>query len=289
MIHPATDSPWDVHAARWHRVGCPLRPGVQDLEVFQEVLTRFARQHERVHALLLGVTAELTGLDWPANAALVAVDSSRAMLRQHWSAPRGIASFAVLGRWEQMPLQQDSIDLVCADGSLSIQANEAALAAVLGQLAHVMRDAGLVVLRTFVRPEVRESPDHVIAAMRRGEIGSFDVLKWRLLMSLHESSTEGVVLHAVHQTFREAVPDSLELAGQLDWPVAGIDTIESYRNASGRYFFPSLAQLRTLLGEHFAELNCHVPGYELGHCCPTLVLRRKATLEYQNHSSRARA
>jgi hypothetical protein len=57
------------------------------------------------------------------------------------------------------------------------------------------------------------------------------------------------------------VPDSSELARQLGWRVESIDTIESYRDASGRYFFPTLVQLRQWLHEHFIEVACSVPGY----------------------------
>ena len=269
-------SVWDVHAARWHSVGPPLRPGIADLQAFQRALTNLACEREHVRALLLGVTPELTGLDWPVHSELVAVDHSQAMWRRHWSPPHGIASTMILGEWRQMPLRSESMDGVLADGSLSIQSNSNDLAELLAQLARVLRDEGRLIVRTFVRPQVRERPQQVIAALRRRECGSFDAFKWRLLMSLHRSSAEGVALNCVHRAFHRAVPDPRELSQQLGWSEDSIDTIESYRDARGRYFFPSLAQLRELLREHFVELDCSVPDYELGSCCPLLVLSRKA-------------
>ena len=44
----------------------------------------------------------------------------------------------------------------------------------------------------------------------------------------------------------------------------------------GRLWFPTLSQARALLAEEFVELDCHVPGYELGACFPTLRLAPRA-------------
>lgn len=270
----ANDSPWETHASRWQHVGAPLRPSAQDLKIVQETLARCADTPDTVHALLLGVTAEITALTWPSNTTLVAVDTSQAMIQRHWQAPRSIHAFPVLGRWQRMPLQSQSIDFTIADGSLSIQANAAALSAVIASLAHTMRPRATFVLRAFVRPASSETPDQVFQAMHGGQIGSFAVLKWRLLMSLHESSNEGVPLRQVYKTFRTLAPSSQQLSKQLGWPAASIDTIESYRGTAARYFFPTLIQLRELLARYFDEMSCHIPSYELGHCCPTLVLSR---------------
>ncbi len=134
---------------------------------------------------------------------------------------------------------------------------------------------GRLVMRTFARPEIRETPERVLHDLRQNRIGSMHVAKWRLAMSLHGALSSGIQLNSVWRVFRDAEPDSQSLSLRTGWPIAEIDTIEAYRGVSTRYLFPTLAELRELMSEDFAEESCHFPTYELGHCCPTLVFEPK--------------
>jgi hypothetical protein len=275
LNHGAVASPWEKHAAQWNHIGPPLRPCPQDLQFVQTEVNDIARARNRVEALLLGVTVELTGISWPANCSLTAVDSSRAMLIQRWRAPPGIKSAAIQGLWEQLPVPRKSSDLVLADGSLSASPNARGVAEVLCELAAVLSPGGRIVTRVFIRQETEPTPGEVIDAMRRGEYGNFHVFKFRLLMALHNSPTEGVLLNAVYQTVCDAIPDRAAVARKLGWPLESVNTIDAYKDVSGRYFFPCLAQFRELMGTDLRELDCLVPTYEMGERCPTLVLSRQ--------------
>ncbi len=271
----AVASPWEKHAGQWNHIGPPLRPCPQDLQFVQTEVNDIARARNRVEALLLGVTVELTALSWPANCSLTAVDSSRSMLIRRWRAPAGIKSAALQGLWERLPVPRKSLDLVLADGSLSILPNARGAAEVLRELAAVLSPGGRIVTRVFIRQETEPTPGEVIDAMRRGEYGNFHVFKWRLLMALHDSPTEGVLLNTVYRTVCDAIPDRAAVARELGWPLESVNTIDAYKDVSGRYFFPCLAQFRELMGGDLRELDCLVPTYELGERCPTLVLSRK--------------
>ena len=271
----AVASPWEKHAAQWNHIGPPLRPCRQDIEFVQTEVNHFARARNRVEALLLGVTVELTGISWPLNCSLTAVDSSRAMLIQRWRAPVGIKSAAIQGLWEQLPVPRKSLDLVLADGSLSTLPNARGVAEVLCELAAAISPGGRIVTRVFIRQETEPTPGEVIDAMRRGEYGNFHVFKFRLLMALHNCPTEGVLLHSVYETVCNAIPDRAALARELGWPLESVNTIDAYKDVSGRYFFPCLAQFRELMGGDLRELDCLVPTYEMGERCPTLVLSCK--------------
>jgi len=271
----AIASPWEKHARQWNHIGPPLRPCPQDQQFVQTEVNDIARARDRVEALMLGVTVELTAINWPANCSLTAVDSSRAMLMQRWRAPAGIKSAALQGLWEQLPVARKSLDLVLADGSLSILPNARGVAEVLHELAAVVSPGGRIVTRVFIRQETEPTPGEVIDAMRRGKYGNFHVFKWRLLMALHNSPTEGVLLNTVYQTVCDAIPDRAAAACELGWPVESVNTIDAYRDVLGRYFFPCHAQFRELMGADLRELDCLVPTYELGERCPTLVLSCK--------------
>ena len=68
-------------------------------------------------------------------------------------------------------------------------------------------------------------------------------------------------------------PDPLQMRAPGARRDAGhLTTVEVYRGSPAVYSFPTLAELRAELAADFEELSCHVPGYELGERCPTLVL-----------------
>jgi hypothetical protein len=268
-------SPWGRHSVRWEHIGYPLRPCPGDVQFVQSEVQRISRERAHVDVLLLGVTVELASLDWPANCSLTAIDSSRAMIDRLWRPPAGIESSAIEGLWNQLPLAPKSVDIVLGDGSLSSLPDACAIGAVLRQLAMVLDHGCYLVPRVFVRPEIPETPGRVIDALRSGGIGSFQVFKCRLLMALHGTGTEGVLLTKVYDTVCEAIPDRAALARTLGWSLESIDTIESYKDTIWRYCFPRPSQFRELAALDFLELNCHLPTYELGGQCPTFVLRRK--------------
>ena len=268
-------SPWERNCAQWQHLGYPLRPGPADVAFVQNEVDRIAQARDRVNALLLGVTVELTSLAWPANSSLVAIDSSRAMIARSWRAPPGIESSAMEAFWDQLPLSQKSIDLALGDGSLSALPNANAVTSVLHQLATVLDHGGYLVTRVVVRPQIAETPGHVIDAMRTGTMGSFQVFKFRLLMALHGAGIDGVMLSAVYDAVCNANPDRAALARALGWPLDASNTIDAYRDSSWRYFFPRVSQFRELTAVEFLEVDCHEPTYELGRQCPTFVLRRR--------------
>ena len=94
-------------------------------------------------------------------------------------------------------------------------------------------------------------------------------------MALQVSDVSGVVLDSVWCAFRDGSPSSAALAASTGWAVPTIETIEAYRGATSRYFFPTLRQLRRLIAPWFIELACEIPTYELGERCPTLTLERR--------------
>jgi SAM-dependent methyltransferase len=229
-----------------------------------------------MRVLLLGTTQELLNLRWPSEAWILAIDSSDAMLRARGPRPdSSMRAGAVCGNWCNLPVPPRQTDLALADGSLAVLSNSTSIVKVLAEVAGALAQDGRFVVRAFVRPETAESPETVCDDLLSGRIGSIHAAKWRLAMSLHGTLNEGVELDAVWRAFRRAVPRADALAGRLGWSRSAVDTIEAYRGLDARYFFPTLTELRELFASTFSELRCHVPGYELGERCPTLVLVKR--------------
>ena len=68
---------WDRIALRW-RIAEPLAPGREDIAWFEHQAARYEAEAKR--ALLLGVTARIATMRWPAGTSLVAADWSSNML-----------------------------------------------------------------------------------------------------------------------------------------------------------------------------------------------------------------
>jgi hypothetical protein len=75
----------------------------------------------------------------------------------------------------------------------------------------------------------------------------------------------------IWRAFEQLVPDRTALS----WSEDTVATIDAYRESDIAYSFPTLAEARAAL-HGFVETACHVPRYELGDRCPTLIFQRPA-------------
>lgn len=266
---------WGQHALQWSRIGPPLRPAPQDIGFLQEVVADWALRAKNVEtrALLLGVTPEVIDMAWPRPTRLVAVDRSLPMIRHVWSLHSHNEAQAVCADWRSMPLPDRSCHIAIGDGCLSLLDFPNGYHAALNSIRHVLDPEGLFVMRFFVRPSTAENPAQVFKDLEAGRIGNFHVFKWRLAMALHPDTGQGVRLGDIWDAWNAAVPAPEKLAAKLGWPLGSIATIQVYRGVDTRYTFPTLEEVRDIVGTYFAEQTCHFPTYELGDRCPTLSFR----------------
>jgi hypothetical protein len=264
---------WNQHARQWSLIGSPLRPVIEDIELLETEFGDWCVSNALTapRALLCGVTPEVAGMRWPAGTRLVAVDHSRSMISGVWPGAE-TPGIAVCGDWLRLPLADASRHLLVGDGCYSLLVGRAQYAAFAAELRRVAADHALLAMRYFVRPEVSETMAEVIDALRQRRIGNFHVFKWRLAMALHGTLEQGVRLSDVWETWHDAVPDPEKLANHLGWPAAVVNTINNYRNVETRYSFPTLAEVRASTGA-FEITAMHMPAYELGERCPTLIMR----------------
>ncbi|NEZ03245.1 class I SAM-dependent methyltransferase [Wenzhouxiangella sp. XN201] len=265
---------WTQHARQWQFVGSPLRPGAEDITTAARFIER---QHARggrsgLQSVLLGVTPELVSMAWPLHTRLLAVDRSPGMIRSVLPGRSGTDVDAVCGNWLDLPLPAASVDCVVGDGCFTVLESLAAHRALSREVRRVLDRDGFFVIRLFVQLPEPESVDQVFDELSAGAIGNFHVFKWRLAMALQRSQQSGVGVHEIWRRWQQAGISAQSLSQRTGWGVDEIRTIEAYRDAPARYTFPTLAQAREVLHADFRELACHVPDYELGQRCPTLLL-----------------
>jgi SAM-dependent methyltransferase len=265
-----------AHARAWDRLGPPLRPSPEDVRRFAEGVADAAAARAgagaKFQGVILGVTPELALMPWPARTHILAVDQSQPMLDAIWPAARvAHPARAVRRDWTDLPLDAGAADAVLGDGCYALL-EPAHQRAVSREVRRVLAPHGRFVLRVFVRPERGETPDGVFAELEAGRIGSFHAFKWRLAMALQGEREDGVAVREVWEAWQARGLDRDALARRLGGRRDSIDSIDAYREAASRLWFPSLEGARRALGEQFRELACERPGYELGERCPIFRL-----------------
>lgn len=267
---------WPIHARQWPLLGRPLRPGPEDVAPIEaEAASMHAVDPSApLRALLLGVTPEIATMRWPAPTELLAVDRCAGMIALVWPTsglPRDAR--AVRGDWRALPAGDGSIDLAMGDGSLTPVAWPDDYRAIVAELRRVVRVGGRCVLRLFAAPREREDLAAVARDLESGRIASFHAFKWRLAMAVADGAPN-VRLADVWAAWREVVRDPPALLARLGWPASLLATIDVYRDAPASYSFPPVDDVVRAFADGFVEVARHVPRYELGDRCPTLVFRR---------------
>jgi SAM-dependent methyltransferase len=259
---------WPTIARLWEKLGPPLRPSPEDVEVVERV----AGEADARRVLLLGVTPELATCAWPEGALVTAVDRSTEMIAHVWPSSRvrpGVRALA--GDWRALPLEDGSVDLVAGDGVFTVISYPADARLLIEELARVLGGRGRFVVRAFVPPASPESPDDVVRDLRAGRIRGFHAFKWRFLMSLVPPGSTRVKLGDAWEAWNGLVPDPAATVRALGWSEDVLATIDAYRGAPTAYEFPSVARIVEIASPRFVLRATHVQGYELGERCPTLA------------------
>ncbi|MBI5790977.1 MAG: hypothetical protein HZA63_05860 [Rhodocyclales bacterium] len=271
---------WNRNATQWQLLASPLRPCAEDVALYSAGLQRWRSQSGDFSSrvLLLGVTQELRAMDWSVDTDLLACDRSLAMIRAIWplAAFGGAHAAPVCADWRALPLPAGSRNIAIGDGSASALATLADLRLAAGEIERVLVPGGALILRLFLRPALTESLELVAREAAAGRIGSFHAFKWRLLMAVQRDANEGVRLGDAWDAFRANFADRAALARQTGWAPEAIATIDTYRNADGRYCFHTLDEFAAAIAPAFSLLSVDYPGYELGERCPLIVARRRA-------------
>lgn len=264
---------WNEHARQWSYVGPPLRPSAEDVQLIERMLLRENSGTLSPEGVLLGVTPELAGMNWPANTTLTAIDRNQAMIDGVWpdSGLPANAS-AICGDWLNTPFEDRSKDIIVGDGCFTLLSFSEHYHPFLSEIKRILSDQGVFIIRHFCRPASAEKPQDVFDNLEQGKIGNFHVLKWRLAMALHGTLEEGVSVNDIWECWHQQGYSPEQLSAELGWPVESIRTINNYKNSEAVYTFPTVSEIASITAEYFHELDRVYLDYELGDRCPTFLL-----------------
>ena len=271
-IPPSGPDPWSAVATDWSRFQPPFQPHPDDTAVIERVARMLHERRGSLDAAILGLTIETAISAWPQSTRLRAFDGSADAIAILWP-PDGTPSdaSAECARWTALPVADQALDLVTADGSLVCVDYPDGARAVFEEVHRVLRPGGRFVARTFLRPAQPEALATILADLESGQIDNPFVLKLRVDAALHDGLS-GFSMHEKWLLWRELFPDQEATARRFGWPLRTFALPASFETQDLRFVYPTIDELRAIFSSCFRELELCVGRYELAERCPTLVL-----------------
>jgi SAM-dependent methyltransferase len=235
-----------------------------------------ARPSVPLRTLLLGVTPDIARSPWPEGSSLLGVDGSFPMVRGLWPRDMNGNRWAACGDWADLPVRDGACDIVIGDGSLNCVRFPDGLRSIAASVARVLCADGWFIARCFARPDRRETPGQVFAAIGARAYPSFHHFKFRLLMAMQPNAREGVCVGDVYEYWKSRRLDESSAVALTGWEIPHIRTMDLYKDSGTIHTFPTIDEMRSVLSEFFEEIDIATPSYALGERCPTLVLRQRA-------------
>jgi SAM-dependent methyltransferase len=264
---------WDRIALRW-RIAEPLAPGREDIDWFEDRTVRYGSTSNR--ALLLGVTAGIATMRWPAATTLVAVDWSPGMLKNVWPAEGTPDSTRVVcADWRELPVADASVNLMVGDGCYTAIGTMANAALLNAEMRRVLEPEGLVLMRCFCRSAAGLEIDYLFDELFARRIGNLDLFRWLLAMALQGACATGVPVRAIWDQWARRVPDARSLQARMGWTDDALENMERMAVATMNYSFATLDELLRVAAPGFEIIDHDTPSYAWGELFPRIVLRAR--------------
>jgi hypothetical protein len=263
-------------ARQWSLLGPPLRPCAADIAVMERAVRAEGDRcaPRPLRGVLFGVTPEIAEMAWPPGSELLAADRSPEMLEAVWPGDRP-GRRAVCGDWIELLAAHAPFDVAIGDGNLTTLDFPDEWERLARSAYEALSEAGVVIVRCRILPEVTETPEGIFRDLSTRRIGSFHAFKLRLAMALQPAPGTGVRLHDVWQCWRDSGVNEARLQADTGWPLEVIRTMDLYRDKPLRLTFPTRLQTLATFQDGFRLESCVEGAYELGSCNPLLVFRRR--------------
>lgn len=267
---------WAGIATAYSTYTSPLRPCQEDVDVFARAAYDWRRSHPHgpMYTLLLGATPDIAVMTLPPDATLIGMDSSLEVIKAIWPGNVLARRGAVCGNWMSLPLRRHVCDFVIGDGSLNAFRYPDALRVAAAAIREALSDTGAFAIRCYVQSEAPESPTDVLDDLLDPGIVDINHFKFRLFLAMQTSVERGSPVRDIYRFVRSNVSEE-RLRTIPSWSRAAVDGFELWKDADTVYTFPTLSEMRTVLGQYFIENATWFPSYTLGSHCPTLLLSKR--------------
>lgn len=275
---PPFDDVWTSIARGYAAFASPWVPCSEEISTYEREVRQQAELVGTcaIDAVMLGVTPGIALMRWPTGSRITAVDISPGVIDALWPGDVPNVREAKCATWFEIPKARNSCDVIIGDGSLNVCRFPMQLRELGGALACFLKGEGVFIVRAYVRPGTRESVDAVFDDLFSGKGLGVDVFKMRLYLAMQRTSEEGVAVREAATILDHYNLDCRAMRERFGWSWEAVEPFSKWRASDAIYSFPTLDELREALHDHFDEVSASWPDYEMGHCCPTLVMRRRA-------------
>ena len=267
---------WESAASNWrHRP--PISPGPEDVAWYESVALGAAADTAPLRAMLLGVTAKIATMSWPAGTQLLVVDWAEAVIKTAWlrtGLPHN--AHVVRADWFSMPLARAARDVVFGDGCYTALGSLEYSSALNRAVSRVLRPGGIFAIRCFSRSEAPADVDQLFEELFSGRYQDLGLFRWLLMMALQGSERQGVRLDELWRVWNERVPRPEEHIKRLNWIPEELASIERYSTQDVRYVYPTITELHEIAAPDFDVANCDIPKYPYGQHFPLMTLVKKS-------------
>jgi len=246
---------WDAQFEVFKTMTPPLRPHISEIEIMQGLVNSLKESGDGCppQALILGLTPEYLGLDWPEESRVVVVDRSRHVAQEWWPGDIPGRRELVMSDWLEMPFDDREFDLILGDGVFNFMTYPIGFKTFSMDLSRLLRPGGLLGVRVFALPDPPEDPEELVAEFYRSDEIDYFGYRFRIAQSIQETPEQGLFLNkdTVDTWLSENGVDLNQLyekSGHTPPKVAPLpqETVDTFRVS-----YPTEAQFEGLLGAHF--------------------------------------
>ena len=210
---------WASLFRTWDLIMSPLRPHPDVVAIIRRELGTDAAD-----VALLGVTPELARL----GKSLVAIDANPNMIGALWIGDDA-ARKVMIGNWLDLPLADNSIDVIVGDGCLAV-GSETERLGCLAEMARILRPGGRAGIRLFARPREIEPLEAVRADALAGRIKTLAEIVLRPALSLPAIAPDyGLKMAAILDAINDMFGDRTELMAATGWRPNAFGFIDLYK------------------------------------------------------------
>lgn len=261
---------WNQHAKHWDLITTPLKPAEEDIQRIIKISKPILEKQDNPKIVTLGITPELVSIPF-VKGAIYSFDASEDMIKNIYRPNEKLPSFVQEAYWQELSLEDNSIDLILGDGSLNALPEKNIYFEVLKELSRTLKKDGKIIIRVFCRPDVSDFFNEIKEDVLSKKITNFHALKWKIAMALNFDFS--VPVKDIYMMFNYLFPDREKLSIESGWSLDVINTIDAYKDSSVKYTFPTLNEITEIFSDYFDIENIFFSSYELGERTPTFVLK----------------
>jgi SAM-dependent methyltransferase len=261
------ESVWGTDKDLWPVMPEPLVPSRDEIALYRQICPPdLLHEDAAPRILVLGVTPPLVDLRWPRRAEVHAVDFDQVMVSAMW-APRERAHVHV-ARWQDIPLSDDSFDLVIGDCSFNALPGPDDYEHVLREVARVSRPGAPLVSRFFVQSE---PPPQLarIAEDASGALAHLRAASKRLLVALACAEANGELhMSTVTERIRRDWGDFEDYLVALGDSAEDRDLSRLVFAYDQRLNYPTERDIRARFAPYYSDIRFEYPDHDVGAYCP---------------------